>query len=170
MKPALIVIDIQNDYFPGGAFPLWAPEETLARCQQAIARAHTLNMPVILVQHIANGPAPFFNRGTTGVQLHAEILAAAPNAPVIVKTHADSFINTTLEATLKALDIDQLLICGMMTQNCVTHTAISRQADKYAIRVIADCCTTVSQMIHNIALNALSSRVEVSALDSVLAP
>jgi nicotinamidase-related amidase len=47
----------------------------------------------------------------------------------------------------------------MMTQNCVTHTAISKSAEKYKVSVLPDCCTTVSEMIHRIALNALSTRV-----------
>ena len=45
----------------------------------------------------------------------------------------------------------------MMTQNCVTHTAISRAADRYGIEVLASCTTTVDEMIHRIALSALSS-------------
>ena len=52
-----------------------------------------------------------------------------------------------------------MLICGMMTQNCVTHTAISKAAEPYSVKVLSDCCTTVSQMIHLIALSALSTRV-----------
>ena len=47
----------------------------------------------------------------------------------------------------------------MMTQNCITHTAISKSAEKYNVSILTDCCTTVSEMIHKIALNALSTRV-----------
>jgi nicotinamidase-related amidase len=48
----------------------------------------------------------------------------------------------------------------MMTQNCVTHTAISKLAEKYSVKILSDCCTTVSQMIHLIALNGVSTRIE----------
>lgn len=160
-KQALIVIDLQNDYFPGGKFPLWNADETLEHIENAIFEAHEKGMPVILVQHVADpnkGIAPFFNVGTLGVELHPRILAAAPEAIVITKSAADSFHNTNLEAELSKLGIDQLLICGMMTQNCVTHTALSREADKYDVAILADCCTTVDQMIHRIALNALTTR------------
>ena len=71
---ALIVIDLQNDYFPDGKFPLWNTEAVLAQVESAIARARAQGVPVILVQHIAdapNGAAPFFNAGTSGVELHA---------------------------------------------------------------------------------------------------
>ena len=47
----------------------------------------------------------------------------------------------------------------MMTQNCVTHTAISKSAEKYNVVILPDCCTTVDEMIHKIALHALSTRV-----------
>ena len=167
---ALIVIDLQNDYFPGGNYPLWNPETTLLNIETAIEKANRQHIPVILVQHIANsaaGISPFFNKGTTGVKIHARILKAAPNAKVVVKQFADSFEQTNLEATLTALNVDELMICGMMTQNCVTHTAISKKAEKYKVSVLADCCTTVDEMIHAIALNALSTRVTLLPAEQV---
>lgn len=48
----------------------------------------------------------------------------------------------------------------MMTQNCVTHMAISKAAEKYSVTILPDCCTTVDEMIHNIALHAVSTRVK----------
>ena len=159
---ALIVIDLQNDYFPGGQFPLWHADETLAAVEAAIARAQAADIPVVLIQHVADaarGVAPFFNAGTPGVEIHPRILAAAPDAPVVVKSFADSFHRTTLEQTLAGLGVAELLLCGMMTQNCVTHTALSKAAEKYTVSVLADCCTTVSQILHLIALNALSTRI-----------
>ena len=99
-KRALIVIDLQNDYFPGGKFPLWNADETLAAVEAAIGRAQAAGVPVVFVQHVADasrGIAPFFNAGTPGVDIHPRILAAAPGAPVVVKSFADSFHQTALE-------------------------------------------------------------------------
>ena len=161
-KQALIVIDLQNDYFPDGKFPLWNTEETLTKTEAAIALAKARQVPVILIQHIADaskGIAPFFNAGTEGVEIHPRLRAAAPDAPVVVKRFADSFHQTTLDTELSRLGVEEILLCGMMTQNCVTHTALSKAAEKYSVKVLTDCCTTVSQMIHLIALNALSIRV-----------
>ena len=166
-KRALIVIDLQNDYFPDGKFPLWNTGATLENIESAIAKANAQGIPVIIVQHVADrgkGIAPFFNEGTPGVAVHPRLLAAAPGAPVVIKHFADSFVDTTLESTLSQLGADELLVCGMMTQNCVTHTAISRAAEKYRVAVLGDCCASVSQMIHLIALKALAARVPV--LDS----
>jgi nicotinamidase-related amidase len=164
-KAALIVIDIQNDYFPGGKFPLWNAEGALANIEQALAEAQARKIPVILVQHVADaakGPAPFFNAGSEGVELHPHIKAAAPDAPVVTKSHADAFFETSLEATLRELGVDELLVCGMMTQNCVTHTAISKAAETYQVAILPDCCTTVSEILHKIALNAVSTRLALT--------
>ena len=162
MSKALLVIDLQNDYFPGGQFPLWNTDVTLQSIERAIEKAKAQSIPVIVIQHIADsslGIAPFFNQGTTGAEVHPRILAAAPNAPVVVKQFADSFVKTTLEETLTKLGATELLVCGMMTQNCVTHTAISRSAEKYKVSILVDCCTTVNEMLHQIALHAVSTRV-----------
>jgi nicotinamidase-related amidase len=168
---ALVVIDLQNDYFPGGAFPLWNPEQTLANTLAAMELAQTAGVPVILVQHIAQGAGgPFFNPDTTGVEIHRQVLNAAQGARIVVKRNADAFLGTELEETLAGLGVHQLLVCGMMTQNCVTHTAISRSAEKYDITVLGDCCTTVSEMIHLIALNALAPRVRIATAREAFSP
>jgi len=171
MSKALLVIDVQNDYFEEGAFPLWHASATMERVEAAVRAAQDKGVHVIHVQHVADptqGPSPFFNEGTPGVDIHARILAAAPEAPVVVKSWADAFHETTLEDTLSNVGVTDLLVCGMMTQNCVTHTAISKGAEKYNVTVLADCCTTVSEMIHLIALHALSSRCAIGALSDAI--
>ena len=169
MKKALLVIDLQNDYFPGGKFPLWNTDVILENIERAIAKASTQGIRVIHVQHVAKqGMAPFFNEGTPGAEIHPRILTAAPKAPVIVKEFADSFEKTNLEETLAKLGVTDLLACGMMTQNCVTHTAISKAAEKYNVTILPDCCTTVSEILHMIALHALSTRVKLVASSEAL--
>jgi nicotinamidase-related amidase len=161
---ALLVIDLQNDYFPGGLFPLWNTEATLQHILSAIKAARAAGIPVIHIQHLANpnaGLAPFFNPGTVGAEIHPDILAAAPDAPIVIKEFADSFVGTRLEAVLTEHGITELLVCGMMTQNCVTHTAISKSAEKYQVTILPDCCTTVSEILHLIALHAVSTRVAI---------
>ena len=169
-KPALVVIDVQNDYFEGGAFPLWNVEQTLAATEKAILGARAKGIPVVCVQHIANGPSPFFNPETEGVRIHERVRAVAGGAPVVVKQHADAFEGTSLHDTLQGLGVDELIVCGMMTQNCVTHTAISRRADDYRkVTVLTDASTTVSEMLHLIAVSGLTTRVQLSTVDEALA-
>lgn len=171
-KPALIVIDLQNDYFPGGAFPLCNADTILVTIERAVNQARARGIGVVYVQHVADseqGIAPFFNAGTPGVEIHPRARAAAPDAPVVVKHFADSFERTNLHETLQQLGIDELILCGMMTQNCVTHTALSRRADYYKkVTVLADACTTVNEMLHVIALHALSTRVVLAETDQML--
>lgn len=168
---ALLIIDPQNDYFPDGKYPLWNTQVILENIESAIKNANQAGIRIILIQHIADdrgGIAPFFNKGTTGAEIHSAILKAAPEADIVIKQFADSFEQTTLQETLNKHAIDKLLICGMMTQNCVTHTSISKQAEKYEVTVLQDCCTTVDEMIHNIALRALSTRVALLPHEQVL--
>lgn len=169
-KKGLIVIDIQNDYFPEGKFPLWNTDATLSNTEAAIKKAHEHQVPVIVVQHIAKGQGgPFFNEGTEGAAVHERIKAAAPDAPIVIKEFADSFHQTALDATLQKLGVTDLLVCGMMTQNCVTHTSISKAAEKYqSVTVLADCCTSINEPIHNIALHGMSTRVALKSFKDAL--
>lgn len=170
-KKALLVIDLQNDYFPKGKFPLWNTVQVLSNIKAAIEKANAQNIAVIHIKHEAapeKGIAPFFNQGSEGVEIHPEIMAVAPNSEVVVKTYADSFEQTNLEEVLQKQGVEELLICGMMTQNCVTHTAISKAAEKYSVSILMDCCTTVDEMIHKIALNAVSTRVPLVTTNQVL--
>jgi nicotinamidase-related amidase len=166
MKKALLLIDLQNDYFPGGLFPLWNTEKTVENLVAAMQRAGASGVEIIHIQHIANpdaGIAPFFNRGTSGAEIFPAIWSAAPRAPVVVKEYADSFHKTELEAVLAARGVGELLVAGMMTQNCVSHTAISKAAEKYQVSILPDCCTTINEAIHRIALHAVSTRVPLVA-------
>jgi nicotinamidase-related amidase len=122
-------------------------------------------------RHIANpkmGLAPFFNANTPGAEIHPRVLAAAPDAPTVIKEFADSFVGTKLEETLTAWGVDELYVCGMMTQNCVIHTAISKSAERYKVTILTDACTTVSELLHHIALHAVSTRVELAPVGQVL--
>jgi len=116
-KTALIVIDPQNDYFPGGRFPLWNTATIEKNILALIARAETMGMPVVFIQHVGKPGSPFFAEGSEGAAIRPEILQAAPNAAVVVKKYADGFDETKLKSTLDQLGVKKLLLCGMMTQN-----------------------------------------------------
>jgi len=162
MSTALIVIDVQNDYFPGGAFPLWNVGPTLDATVAAIARAKARGELVVLVQHVsASSGGGFFKPGSTGADIHPHILAALPGAPVVVKQFADSFHQTSLGGLLEEAGVSHLRIAGMMTQNCVAFTAVSPDAARYQVSVLSDCTTTVDETIHGFALHALSTRVGI---------
>ena len=166
MKKVLLVIDVQNDYFANGKLPLWNADATLENIVGAVKRARGKGVPVVLVQHLSDPKdSPMFNAGTEGAEIHPRLRAEAPDAPVVAKQFADSFYKTDLERVLTQLGATHLLVCGMMTQNCVTHTAISKAAEKYDVTILPDCCTTVSALIHTIALRAVATRLPLVPSD-----
>lgn len=159
MARALIVIDIQNDYFTGGALPLFEASETEARIVRGIEQARAAGDLVILVQHLSSAATGLFAAGSAGVEIRQDILSAAADAPVVTKRVADAFQDTDLVTHLAG--VDELLICGMMTQNCVVFTAMSDAAKDFKVSVIGTLCAAPSEIVHRIALNALASKLNV---------
>ncbi|GGF70725.1 isochorismatase [Azorhizobium oxalatiphilum] len=159
MTRTLLVIDIQNDYFPGGVLPLWQAEETEQRIVAAIGQARAAGDKIVLVRHISVAETGLFAAGGAGNHIRSAILDAAGDAPVVTKHVADSFQETDLAHHLSGTD--ELLVCGMMTQNCVVFTALSRAADGFQVQVLGDLCTAPTETVHRIALNALQSKTRV---------
>ncbi|MGB0694288.1 MAG: isochorismatase family protein [Rhodospirillaceae bacterium] len=156
MTRALIVIDVQNEYYPGGAIPLHEPDAAEARIIEGIKQAQAAGDRVILIQHVFPEGSPMFAAGTPGVGIRPGILQAAGDAPIVTKQYADSFQDTDLKTHLEG--IDSLLICGMMTQNCVVFTTLSQDAAPYEVKVIGDLCAAPFEVVHQIALQALSAK------------
>lgn len=167
MTRALLVIDIQNDYFPGGALPLWQAEETEARIVTAIGKARAQGDKIVLVRHVSTEATGLFAADAPGTAIRPAILEAAGDAPTVTKRYADAFQETDLTDHLRG--IRDLLICGMMTQNCVVFTALSRLADGFQVRVIGDLCTAPLEVVHWVALNALSSKSQVVKAEDIWA-
>jgi len=157
-KTALIIIDPQNDYLAGGKYPLWNMDQSISQIKLAMSIAIEKDMAIYFVQHIAAKDSPFFQEGSEGAEVITELRERAPDAKVVVKHHADSFEQTELDLLLKAEGVQSIVLCGMMTQNCITHTALSKSAEDYQLSILSDACTTVDEMVHNIALSALSVR------------
>lgn len=120
MKTALLVIDVQNEYFAGGGFPQENALAVAEKIAAPIPRARAAGQCVIAVQHLA--------------PVGAALLAAQP---LVQKTHADAFLETHLGEILSAQAIEALDICGLMTQNCISHTAPAPAAAAYRVPVVA---------------------------------
>ena len=161
MKTALIVIDIQNDYFPGGAFPLENCDKALASALDAIAQAKQAGDVVVGIQHKAPSDAPFMAEGSVGADFHPAIAAALQGCVVVEKQQADSFLGTTLGKTLAAHEVSAIRLVGMMTQNCVTHTALSPEAAGLEVTIIGAACAAPMAVLSDIALSALAGRCTV---------
>lgn len=162
MKNALIVIDIQNDYFPVGAFPLEGADVACKQAVYAIQRAKEENWMIIGIQHVGSADAPFFRPGTSGTDLHPSVAAELGNAPVLQKNEADSFYNTGLEELLRGAGVTDIWLTGMMTQHCVTHTALSPQARGMNVHIISEGCAAPTRALSDLALSGLQTRCAVA--------
>ena len=142
---ALLVIDIQNDYFPGGAMALEGADEAGAQAGAAIARFRERHLPVVHVRHLSTRPgATFFLPGTPGADLHASVRPAA-GEPVVEKHFPNSFRDTSLKALLEKQGIQHLVVAGMMTHMCVDATVRHAADLGYRITLLGDACATRAQ-------------------------
>ncbi|MEO1815839.1 MAG: cysteine hydrolase family protein [Acetobacterium sp.] len=154
MKKALILIDIQNDYFPGGRFELNQPDAAAQNAKRVLAYFRKKELPVFHVQHInMNSGAPFFSADTAGVNIN-RLVSPFPGERVIVKNTPDSFFNTDLLPLLNELGIEQLVICGMMSHMCVDTTVRSAKRLGFAIELLSDACTTRDLLWENAPIPA----------------
>lgn len=172
-KQALIVIDIQNDYFADGKYPLYQPEVTMQKNLKAMAAAKEKGVAIIHIQHLVSpefGEGLFFYDDSAGAEIYKDVLAAAPCAPIVTKRHADCFEKTNLEQLLQELGVEEILLTGMMTHNCVIHTALSPAATKYNPKVIEECVCTTDPITHALALDAMQVRgIELLSIESAFA-
>ncbi len=142
MQNALLLIDIQNDYFPGGAMELVHMARAAAHAAEALAAFRQTGRPRFHVQHIALGPgATFFRPDTPGVEIHESVRPLA-GEPIIRKHYPNAFRNTGLLETLTTAGVKELVICGAMSHMCIDAT--TRAAFDYglACTVIHDACAT----------------------------
>src|SRR5665647_89414 len=108
MPRGLLIVDIQRDYFPGGAHPLVAPEAAAERARDLLAAFRAAGDPVVHVQHVWDAPdAAFMRPGTRGIEIHDSVAPLA-GEQVVQKTHPNSFLETPLEETLHAAGVDQV--------------------------------------------------------------
>ncbi len=141
-KQALLVIDIQNDYFDGGASPLVGSHEASLNAQKLLTAFRKDSQPIIFIQHISTyDGATFFIPNTEGVKIHQNV-KPMNNEIVITKNYPNSFKGTTLLETLKKNKITKLVICGMMTHMCVDATVRAAKDLGYECTLISDACAT----------------------------
>ncbi|PCF48802.1 cysteine hydrolase family protein [Staphylococcus delphini] len=141
-KYGLLIIDVQNDYFSGGKMALHQPDKALTKIQHLKQDFSAKHLPIIYIQHINTKPNPtFFEADTEGVALHSE-LALQPESIIIEKHFPNSFLQTELQATLDQLDVDRLVITGMMTHMCVDSTTRAAAELGYHPVLIHDATAT----------------------------
>lgn len=95
------------------------------------------------------------------MKIHSAVAAALGDAPIVVKSEADSFFKTNLAQTVRDAGITDLYLTDMLTQHCVTHTALSSQACDMKVHIIAKGCAAPAKALSDLALQGLSARCRV---------
>jgi nicotinamidase-related amidase len=142
MSTALVLVDIQNDYFPGGAMALVGMTAAARNAASLLARYRDLGHPIVHIQHLSTRPgATFFLPGTPGVEHHASV-APRPNEPVIQKHFPNSFRGSALQETLQKAGVTDLLVVGAMSHMCIDATVRAAFDLGYQCAVAQDACAT----------------------------
>lgn len=142
INAALIIIDIQNDYFPGGGMELVGAEEAGGKAAEALAAFRTAGMPVVHIRHTTLRPgATFLLPDTHGAEIH-DTVAPLPFETVILKHYPNSFRETGLGEHLKSLHVTRLVLAGMMTSMCVDATARAAFDLGYEVILLHDAMAT----------------------------
>ena len=139
---ALVLIDIQHDYFAGGRMPLWEPEAAADTAGRVLARFRRAGMPVVHVRHESRAPgATFFLPGTDGLGFHPAV-APTPDEVVITKHYPNAFRGTPLATWLQSRGVAQLVIVGMMTHMCIDTTVRAAADLAFTNWVVSDATAT----------------------------
>ncbi len=142
MKKALIIIDIQNDYFKGGQMPVVNAEKAAANAKIVLDYFRQKGDVVVHIQHVSTrAGATFFLKDSPGVAIH-NIVQPVENEVVIEKHYPNAFRETELLSYLKQKNISDLVVCGMMTHVCVDATTRAAKDLGFNIELIGDACAT----------------------------
>ncbi len=154
MNTALLIIDVQNDYFPNGRMKLFESIKTSLEIKNLLEYFRSKSMTVIHVQHFSTRPgATYLVPGTPGVEFHPNVQPLT-GEKIVVKNYPNSFRKTGLDDYLKNNNISRLVIAGMMTHMCVDTTVRAAYDLGYECIVAGDACTTKTLNIFDSEISA----------------
>ena len=142
MSTCLIVVDLQNDYFPGGNMELVGIAKAAGNARILLNQFRKTRSPVIHIRHVATRPdATFFLPETGGAEIN-EMVAPQGNEIVVVKNYPNSFRDTPLLEILNEEKPDNLVICGAMSHMCIDATTRAAFDLGFTCVVAEDACAT----------------------------
>lgn len=141
-KRAIVVVDLQNDYFPGGKYELVGIDKASANAARVIEAARDKGDRVIHVQHIfPSQEAPFFTPDSAGAEINP-VVAPREGETVVVKSHPNSFLKTDLKDILDGDGIEEVVVVGAMSHMCIDATTRAASDFGYKTTVVQDACAT----------------------------
>ena len=179
MNRALLVVDMQNGFcHPEGSFTrigmgLEGAADAVRNAATAIEQARRAAIPVVFTRHLyrpgradegqalkQNSPALAGLDGLQGGTWDAEVVAdlgCGPSDLVVDKVRFDAFQWTSLEPLLRGLGVDDLVVCGVVTNLCVETTIRSAFMRDFPVTLLADSCAAQTRRLHELSLEILSS-------------
>jgi len=144
----LILIDIQNDYFPNGNMALEGMPEAASNAARLLQHFRGKQQPVFHIQHImVQSGAAFFLPGTQGAKIHRSV-TPGNDEKVITKHFPNSFLASDLQASLENAEVKEVIICGAMSHMCVDSTARAAFDLGYRCIIAEDACAT-RDLVHH---------------------
>jgi nicotinamidase-related amidase len=179
MKNALLIIDMQNDYFPGGKMELVNALEASKNAYELLQCFREHDQFHVHIQHVATQPgSTFLLPGERGADIHDSV-AHFEGEPLVIKHHPNAFRETNLLEQLRGNGIERLIIAGMMTHMCVDATARAAADLGFRIILAEDACATrdlrygeatiPAEHVHKAFLAALRAYGEVMPVNQILA-
>lgn len=148
MPTGLVIVDIQNDYFPGGNMALVGMDAAAKRASELLGAFRKNGLPLYHVQHLSVRPgATFFIPNTPGAEIHEAVKPIA-GEPLIQKHFPNAFRDTQLLEKVRADGVDQLVICGAMSHMCIDATTRAAFDLGFKCTVIEDACATRDLSFH----------------------
>ena len=168
MSKCLIMVDLQNDYFPGGIMELAGIENAADNARILLAEFRKVKSTIIHIQHISISPnAFFFLQGTDGAKINDRV-APQMGEEVVVKNYPNSFRDTALLEILKNWHIDDLVICGAMSHMCIDATTRAAFDLGFNCVVAEDACATMDLIFNEKIIKA--SEVHASFMAALSFP
>ncbi|QKG79265.1 cysteine hydrolase family protein [Tenuifilum thalassicum] len=166
-RVALVIVDIQEFYFPGGLSELVNPEPAAQNAAKLLSYFRENNMLVVHIGH----------KASSGMDFH-KLVKPAEGEAVFIKTNVNAFKGTGLLEYLRGQQVSNLVICGMQTHMCV-EAAVRAGADYgFKVTLIHDACATKdlkweneiiqAKMVHLSTLSTLKSYAKIMSTEEFL--
>ena len=165
-KSALILIDIQNDYFPGGKWELHKIAESSANAARLLEQARAAGQMIVHVHHeFQTENPPFFAPNTSGAEFHPSVTPQEGEHKVL-KHYVNAFRETNLQALLQEHDVSDVTIVGDMSHMCIDAAARNAADIGLNVTVVEDACSSrdlefngdviPAEQVHKSYMSALS--------------
>ncbi|WP_457553408.1 cysteine hydrolase family protein [Desulfobacula sp.] len=168
MNNCLMLVDLQNDYFPGGNMTLAGMNKAVAKAQLLLKEFRKENLPIVHIRHFSTQPgSTFFLPETIGAEIN-EMVPPIEDEKVVTKNYPNSFRETELLKILKETKINNLIICGAMSHMCIDATTRAAFDHGFNCVVAEDACATKDLIFKGKTIRA--AEVHASFMAALSAP